>query len=145
MKPSDTTLTRWPTRFLRLVAALQLLTGLIVFLPESWLERWHIWVGLGPMPHDPMLLYVVRGAAYAQAAVGALLWGIARDVALHRPLVVIVGWIYFVGGPAFLIIDSTAGLPWFWCALDSVSCLVIGAILLSFAYRVSSARETVRS
>jgi hypothetical protein len=127
---SPMTSARATANFLRLLAILQILTGAIVFMPVAWIAAWHAWLGLGPLPDDAVLRYVIRGAAYAQGAIGVLLWIMATDVVRYRPLVIATAAIYLVGAPAFYSIDTIAGMPRFWCIFDSVSCLLSGAILL---------------
>ena len=39
--------------FLRILAVLQLLTGLIASAPPEWIAVWYAWLGLGVMPHLP--------------------------------------------------------------------------------------------
>jgi hypothetical protein len=123
------------TNFLRFLAVLQILTGAIVFMPVDWIGQWHSWLGLGPLPDDAVLRYVIRGAAYAQGAIGVLLWVMARDVVQYRPLVITTAWIYLLGAPVFYFIDSIAGMPRYWCIFDTVSCFLSGAILLALCLR----------
>ena len=58
---------------LRLIAILQMLTGGLTFIPNAWLANWHAWLGLGHMPNDALLRYVVRGGAFVQGAIGILI------------------------------------------------------------------------
>lgn len=128
---------------LRLLAILQILTGGIAVMPIAWIAAWHAWLGLGHLPDDPFLRYVVRGGAFVQGVIGILIWVIASDVVRYRPLVLTVGGIYLVSGPAFYIIDSTAGMPLFWCVVDGASCFTTGSVLLALMPRNSSRTEAV--
>lgn len=125
---------RIQANFLRVIAIVQMLTFGLVVVPTGWLAEWHAWLGFGAMPDDAFLRYVIRGASFAQGAVGIWLWAIATDVVKFRLLVIVTGIIYFVAGPAFLVIDATVGLPGWWCAMDSVSCLVVGGIVLALCW-----------
>lgn len=118
-------------RILLWISAIFAFTGLpaIVF-PALAIEKLSWIIGFGQPPNAPMLFYVTGGGAYLYVAVGVLTVVIVRDVVRYRPLVLANGWIYLVGCPGFLWINLTAGLPWWWAALDSVSCLVIGVLLL---------------
>lgn len=118
---------------LRLLAILQILTAGIAIMPIAWIAAWHVWLGLGALPDDAVLRYVVRGGAFVQGAIGILIWIMATDVVRYRPLVIAVGGIYLVSGPAFYFIDSTAGMPLAWCVLDGASCFVTGSVLLILA------------
>lgn len=120
---------------LRLLAILQILTAGIALMPMTWIAAWHAWLGLGSLPDDAFLRYVVRGGAFVQGAIGVLIWAIASDVIRYRPLVLTVGGIYVVSGPVFYFIDSTAGMPPFWGATDGAACFLIGSIILALTPR----------
>jgi hypothetical protein len=117
--------------FLRLLAIIQMLTFAVVLMPLEWIASWHAWLGVGVMPDDPVLRYVIRGAALAQAAIGVLLWVIATDVVRFRPLVVATATIYLIGAPAYYWIDATAGMPHFWCIFDCAFCFFTGGVLMT--------------
>jgi hypothetical protein len=121
------------TSSLRIIAVMQILTVGIVFVPLAWLDAWHAWLGLGTMPDDALLRFAIRGAAFAQAGIGVLMWVMATDVVRFRPLVIACGWIYLVGGPAFYWIETVAGMPQSFCLFDSISCFFAGGILLAQA------------
>lgn len=121
--------------FLRFLAVLQMLTGGLTFIPKGWLANWHTWMGLGHLPNDAFLRYVVRGGAFVQGAIGILIWIMATDIVRYRPLILAVGWIYLTSGPAFYLIDSIAGMPLFWCLSDAVSCFAVGSIILALSLR----------
>ena len=130
---------------LRIGAVLEMAFLAVVFLPQASLNAWHVWLGLGPMPDDAVLRYVIRGGAFAQVAIGVLLWMMARDVARFRPLILAVGIILLVCGPAFLLIDATAGMPRFWCLLDGISSLLGGGIISALCLlSAAAAREEKR-
>lgn len=120
---------------LRVAAASSLLALPAVLLPRLAAEEFSWFMGLGRPEVTPLLAYLAGGGAYVYLAAGLLLWGISLDVARHRPLVILSAWIFLVGGPAFLWIDSRAGLPGWWVALDGLSCLVFGAALLWACHR----------
>jgi hypothetical protein len=139
MKPGRST-----ERFLRLLAILQMLTLAVVLMPVGWIAAWHAWLGLGVMPDDPVLRYVIRGAALAQGAIGVLLWVIATDVVRFRPLVVTTAAIYLFGAPAYYLLDATAGMPRFWCIFDGAFCLLAGGVLLTLCL-LSSPNESAQT
>lgn len=132
------TLVRSTAYFLRFIAIVQMLTFGIVFVPEAWIASWHAWLGLGQMPDAPFLRYVIRGASYCQGAIGVLLWVIATDVVRYRPFVITTAAIYLVGAPTFYFIDAIAGLPRWWCIMDSASCFLAGGVLFTLCLWSSS-------
>jgi peptidoglycan/LPS O-acetylase OafA/YrhL len=129
--------------FLRIVAGVQMLTFAVVVMPVAWIAAWHVWLGMGAMPDDPVLRYVIRGAAFAQGGVGVLAWVIATDVVRYRPLVLTVAAVSLCAAPAYYFIDATAGMPRFWCLFDFAYCLVAGAVLLALCL-LSSPSATSR-
>jgi hypothetical protein len=133
---------RSTARFLKFLSLLQILTGAIVVMPVEWIAAWHVWLGVGPMPDDAVLRYVIRGAAYSQGAIGVLLWIMATDVVRYRPLVMATAAIYLVGAPAFYLLDTIAGMPRFWCLFDSASCFLAGAIILALCLWSSPDKNT---
>lgn len=48
----------------------------------------------------------------------------------YAPLIRLVAWIYLICRPLFLWIDSQAGLPKWWMAMDTVGSMACGAALL---------------
>jgi hypothetical protein len=93
-------------------------------------------MGLGATPRDPMLYYAVRGGGLVQGAIGVLFWIMASDVVRYRPLILAVAGIFLLSAPAFFTLDSLVGLRAAWCLLDSVSCFVVGGVLLALCLRV---------
>ncbi len=122
---------RATANFLRLVAVVQILTFAVIFMPATWIASWHAWIGLGVMTDTPVFRYVLRGASYVQGAIGVLLWVMATDITRYRPLILTTTAIYLIGGPAYYLIDSIAGIPRPWCIFDSVFCFVVGGVLLA--------------
>ncbi len=122
-------------RFLLRIAAIIQFTALPgIILPRQATEKLCWLMGLGQPLMVPMLIYTAGGCAYVYLTAGILFWIASNDVIRYRPLIIACGWIYLVGCPAFLWIDSQAGLPAWWTAMDSLSCLVLGALLLWSCY-----------
>lgn len=121
----------WLQRLLLRIAAIVQFTALPgIILPREATEKLSWLMGLGQPPMVPLLIYAAGGCAYVYLAAGILFWIASNDVVRHRPIVVASGWIYLVGVPAFLWIDGQAGLPSWWIAMDTLSCLILGAALL---------------
>ncbi len=120
---------RWTALCLRIIAIVQMLTFAVVLMPEAWLAAWHAWLGMGVMPDNAVLRYVIRGAAFAQGGVGVLVWVIATDVVRYRPLVITTAALCLFAAPAYYFIDATAGMPRFWCLFDFAYCLLAGGAL----------------
>jgi hypothetical protein len=115
---------------LRLAGAAEILAFIAVIMPRSWMEVSHTWLGLGEMPHGPILMFMIRQASYTYGVHGLSLWLIASDVKRFRPFVIFNGIAYLVAAPAFLLIDLTSGMPLWWAVSDPGSCGLFGAALL---------------
>jgi hypothetical protein len=135
---STSTRVRWIAILLRVAAISVMLSGLSFFLPEPWIDSILEWCGVGQMPHEALMRYVVRGAGYLQVAGGVFIWAIARDVVRYRPIVITVLALLLIGAPAFYLIDATAGLPRWWCFMDFGCCFLAGGVPLAFCLWPSS-------
>lgn len=117
---------------LRVAAISVFFSGVSFFLPETWIDSFLVWCGLGQMPHAALMRYVLWGAGYFQVAGGVFIWVIARDVVRYHPIVITVLVLLLVGAPVFYLIDALAGLPWYWCILDFTCCFLAGGVPLVF-------------
>lgn len=122
---------------LRLQKALLRFTAIILFtglpgalLPGIAAEKFSWLMDLGQPPLGPLMIYLSGNAGFIYVVLGVLVWAISNDPVRHRPLVVLMGWLLVIGGPAYLSIDLQAGLPAWWIALDSVACLAVGSGIL---------------
>jgi hypothetical protein len=115
---------------LRLAGTIEILAFIAVVMPRSWMEISHEWLGLGQMPHGPVLMFLIRQASYTYGMHGVSLWVLALDVKRFRPLIILNGIAYLLAAPVFWAIDYTTGMPLWWTIGDCVGCGVLGAALL---------------
>ena len=115
---------------LRLAGTIEILAFIAVVMPRSWMEISHEWLGLGQMPHGPVLMFLIRQASYTYGMHGISLWVLAADVKRFRPLIILNGIAYLLAGPVFAVIDYTTGMPLWWTIEDAVGCGGLGAVLL---------------
>ena len=120
---------------LRLAGAVEILAFIAVVMPRSWMEISNAWVGLGPMPEGPLLMFMIRQASYTYGVHGLSLWLLASDVERFRPLIVFNGIAFLVAAPVFFLIDITSGMPLWWAVSDPGSCGFFGAALLLLSRR----------
>ncbi len=120
---------------LRLVGLTEVLAFGAVVAPRAWMEAGHAWLGLGEMPRGAVVDFMIRQASFTYGVHGVALWFIAADVDRYRPLVLLTGAGYLLSGPVFALIDVTAGMPWWWTAIDAVGLLLIGVVVLWLDYR----------
>ena len=115
---------------MRVAGVVEILAFLAVVMPRSWMEASHTGLGLGEMPVAPVLMFMIRQASYTYGAHGISLLVIASNVERFRPLIILNGIAFLIGGPVFFLIDYTSGMPWWWTIADPLSCLTFGAALL---------------
>ena len=131
---------------LRLAGAFEILAFIAVVMPRSWMEISHEWLGLGQMPHGPVLMFLIRQASYTYGMHGVYLWFLALDVNRFRPLIILNGIAYLLAAPVFAAIDYTTGMPLWWTIGDAVGCGGLGVVLLwcSLSSSSSLASEDAR-
>src|SRR6185295_1737386 len=86
---------------LRLAGAIEILAFNAVVMPRSWMEISHEWLGLGQMPHGPVLMFLIRQASYTYGMHGISLWVLALDVKRLRPLIILNGIAYLLAALVF--------------------------------------------
>jgi hypothetical protein len=128
---------------LRLVGTVELFAFGAVVMPGAWMEAHYLRLGLGEMPQGPVFDSVMRQVSFTYGLHGVGMWLIASDVIRYRPFVVLTALGYLLAGPVFLLIDLTAGMPWFWMVGNAGSCLLIGGIVCALLWgeRTSCAGE----
>jgi len=124
----------WQRRLLRLAAIFQFIALPGIILPRVATEKLSWLMGQGQPSLTPLLIYLAGGCAFVYFVLGVLLWIFSNDVVRYRPLVIASAWICLLGAPAFLWIDTQSHLPAWWVAMDSVSCLLFGIVLLWACY-----------
>ena len=115
---------------LRLAGAVEILAFLAVVMPRSWMEASHAWLGLGEMPHGPILMFMIRQASYVYGMHGVSLWVLASNVRRFQPLIVLNGISFTLAGLVFFVIDYSEGMPLWWTIEDSLGCAFFGIALL---------------
>lgn len=130
--------TRGNLRFQRLILRVAALASFLatpaIVLPRMTVEKLSWLMGFGQPPELPLLIYVTAGGSCVLVAEALLLWIISGDVVRYRPLVTFVAWFFLAAAPLFLWIDSQAGLPRWWIAMDTLSCLSLGGALVWACY-----------
>jgi hypothetical protein len=114
---------------LRLVGVVEALAFGAVVMPRDWMESYYGRLGVGEMPRGPVFDSVVRQVSLTYGLHGVALWLIAADVVRYRPLMILTAIGYLLAGPAFILIDLTAGMPGFWTAGNGGPCLLVGSLV----------------
>jgi len=116
--------------FLRVFGLLTGLAVVAVFMPLSWMDACHRWLGLGPLPQGPIVEYLARSLSAFYVMFGMLCWLASTHVRRYATLIAFLGW----GGVIFAVVvfwvDSSAGLPLHWRAAEGPIVMTFSAILL---------------
>lgn len=125
--------------FLRLFGGVTCLALFAALLPTEWMAATHAWLGLGPMPHGPLVEYLTRSISLLYAIHGGVILLASTDVRRFAPLITYLAVADGLMGLALVGLDVHAGLPWYWVALEGPSVTAAAAILLWLNWRVQSA------
>ncbi len=103
-----------------------------MFLPMSAIESIAKFFGIESLPDSPLLVYAVRLMSGTYAAVGVFFVILALDPMKYGVMVPFSG----VGAVFVGVVCAIAGLltamPLWWFLGDSLSCLVLGVLILVF-------------
>jgi len=103
-----------------------------MFLPMSVFESIAKFFGIESLPDSPLLVYAVRLMSGTYAAVGVFFIILALDPMKYGVMVPFSG----LGAVFVSVVCAIAGLlaamPLWWFLGDSLSCLVLGVLILVF-------------
>lgn len=117
--------------FLRLIGTTSGLALVAVFLPYAWMNAIHAWVGMGPLPPDPIVGYLARTLSAFYAFYGGLLWFLSFDIPRYRRVIRYVGAATLAFGFILLGVDWTEGMPAFWKWLEGPIAILYGILILA--------------
>ncbi len=109
-------------------------------LPTAWMQSTHAWLGLGELPRTPVFEYLARSIALLYGFHGCLMLLVSTDVVRFRPIVVYLGLMNVIFGAALIVIDLTAGMPWFWTAAEGPPIVAMGLTILLLVRSVPTDR-----
>ena len=100
--------------FLRAIGCLDLLALIAVVMPQHWMDVGHKWLGLGPIPREPIVGYLARSASALYALHGAMVLFMSFDVERYERLIRFMAVAALIHGAVILGIDVWEGLPALW-------------------------------
>ncbi|MHC4459601.1 MAG: hypothetical protein ACYS0I_21380 [Planctomycetota bacterium] len=113
-----------------------LLSGFGLFLPISVLESLAKAIGGQPFPDSPLLVYAVRVISATYVGVGVFYVILALDPMKYPVMIPFSGLAAVFLGLVCGITGLAAALPPLWFLGDSLSCLVLGILILIFWQQV---------
>jgi hypothetical protein len=120
---------------LRLGGAVMLTALGAVVMPLEWMNSIHRQVGLGELPHAPIVGYLTRSISGLYALHGALLVFLAGDVRRYLPVVRFLAQAGAVFGALILGIDYAVKMPLPWTIAEGPFVVALSALVLWFSGR----------
>jgi len=103
-----------------------------IFLPMSVFESIAKFFGIESLPDSPLLVYAVRLMSGTYAAVGVFFVILALDPVKYGVMVPFSGLGAVFVGLVCAIAGLLTAMPLWWFLGDSLSCLVLGVLILVF-------------
>ncbi len=124
--------------FLRIIGSTALFAIIAVFLPYSWMNAIHKWLGMGELPSEPIVGYLARSTSTFYALLGGLFWLTSFDLNRHWLVLCYLGIIIVIFGAALFIIDLLEGMPVYWSLVEGPVNVTFGVVILMSTYRLNS-------
>lgn len=127
--------------FLRIIGTTSLCAVFAVVMPYSWMHDIHQWLGLGPLPAEPIVGYLARSISAFYALLGGLLWTLSFAPRRHRPVLCYLGAAFVCFGLMVFGIDWVEGLPRFWRLGEGPIVVAFGIVILWLSLRLKQDSE----
>ena len=101
-----------------------------VFMPASWIEETHRWLGLGVLPKGPITFYLARSLSAFYVIYGGLLWLVSLDLERYYNVALYLIYAGLVFGPVVLFTDLSAGMPFYWTCFEGPLIALFSIVLL---------------
>ena len=132
----------WFTWILRVFAGFMMLALPCVFMPISWMDAICERSGLGPMPTEPVAIYMARHLSLMYALTGVLLMYMSLDVDRHFPLLKVFGWGLLAFGAILLWIDVSSGMPTSWTVMEAGPIVPVAVLFVWLLGQLAPASST---
>ncbi|MFB0524105.1 MAG: hypothetical protein ACETVZ_01090 [Phycisphaerae bacterium] len=115
-----------------IAGVLCLLSVFGMFLPISVFESIAKFFGIESLPDSPLILYAVRVMSATYVGVGVYFIILALHPMKYGVLVPFTGLVAVALGVVCAITGAAVGMPVLWFLGDSLSCVVLGVLILVF-------------
>ena len=126
--------------FLRLIGSAGLLAVVFVFVPFSWMDAIHRWLGLGELPDRPIVGYLARWTSAFYAMLGGLFWIVSFDLRRHRLVLGYLGGAVIFFALALGVVLALEGMPLWWCVPEGLGNVAFGIVILGLSPRIGRER-----
>ena len=109
-----------------------------VFMPYEWMNMIHQRLGMGELPHIPIVGYLTRSVSALYALHGALLIFVSLDVHRYLPIVRFLGVAGVVMGVLLFGLDRAVEMPSQWANREGPFVVAISVVILLLAWRTKT-------
>jgi hypothetical protein len=121
---------------LRYLGGVSMLALIAVFMPYTWMDGTHQWLGLGKLPAEPIVGYLARSISLFYALMGGLLWLCSCDPRRYRPVLCFVGAGFIFFGLVMWGVDFAERMPGYWKHLEGPMVMLFGGVILALSIRL---------
>lgn len=130
----------WLVLLLRLIGGLCLLALVALWMPRTWLDAGHRWLGWGAFPAAPVAEYLARSVSALSAFYGGLLVSLSSDVRRYCPLIRYQAVAIMLLSACGVVVGGWAGVPRWFVGGDALACWAYGVPMVVLAGRVDRGR-----
>ena len=116
-----------------------LLSIIGLFMPFSVWQSLAKFFGVEPFPDSPLLVYLIRAMSATYVGVGVFYIILASNPDKYRKLVLFSGIALVLLGLVCVISGQMLDLPAKWFLSDSLSCIILGFLIIVFWQKGSKA------
>jgi len=123
---------------LRYLGIVSLLALVAVFMPYTWMDAAHRWLGLGPLPDAPVVGYLARSLSLFYALMGGLLVVCSFDLHRHQLVLRYLAAAFLFFGLVMWGVDIVEGMPGYWKHTEGPMVIAFGSLILMLTSRIRS-------
>ncbi len=112
----------WLALLLRIVGGVCLLALIALWMPRSWIDLGHHWLGWGPFPDGAIAEYLARSVSALSGFYGGLLVALAADVRRYTSLIRYQAVAIMLLSASGVVVGRWARMPWWFVGGDAVAC-----------------------
>ncbi|HMO14271.1 MAG TPA: hypothetical protein PKD64_01385 [Pirellulaceae bacterium] len=129
-------------RFNALILCLAIPTA---FLSVSTMAKTHEFIGLGEFPHAPITEYLARSCSLLYGLHGFVLLLISLKPERYWDLIGPIMLAHVALGTGLLVVDLSAGMPWYWTAAEGGPIMAFAFLILLLWHRCPRPKLEVSS
>jgi hypothetical protein len=126
----------WLVLLLRFIGGVCLLALISLWMPRSWIDVGHRWLGWGEFPAAPVAEYLARSVSALSAFYGGLLVVLSFDVRRYKSLIRYQAVAIMALSASGVVVGGWAGMPLWFVGGDAAACWAYCIVMLVLVGRV---------